>query len=597
MNSKYKFSVVIPIYNVEKYLEETILSVINQNIGFEKNIQIILVNDGSTDNSENICIKYQKKYPDNIKYVYQENKGVSSARNEGMKYVKGEYINFLDSDDIWNEDVFEKVYDFFKANEDIIDVVACRQKFFEGKEGYHKLDYKFDKNRIVDITKDYQDIQLSTSSAFIKADEVKKYQYDTRLKYSEDATLIGQILMSKSKYGILSDAIYNYRKRNENTSALQTREGNKSWYFDTIEYGYKTLIEKSIEKYGKVLQYFQYQIMYDIQWRLNVDTSLYLSEKEQKTYIKSIVELLKYIDDEIILKQRYLWNEYKILSLCLKYQKDIREEFIYEDSKIYYNTTKVYNIKNNSLFKINYLNFNEKDGLILEGIINCPLPDKDYKIFIKTSDGNKIYLNNFITMQNRPSIIGNLGNCKEFKIKIPVTIENLEFKIMIDYKSNQRRLNLIFGQLAKLSNENLELSYIKDMYLIRTEKNQIFINKLDDKEIISEKKKYENYLNEINKYEIIQLRNKVRKGLFIKTYIKFENEDMYVIKTIKKWKDEFITSKKWKKVKKNENIKKRYILNANIIVGQEKDVKEIFEEDEQYIKDLYKFKYVDREIK
>lgn len=594
---KYKFSVIIPIYNVDKYLEETILSVINQSIGFENNIQIILVNDGSTDNSEEICKKYEKQYSKNIKYVYQENNGVSSARNKGIEYIQGEYVNFLDSDDVWDINVFEKVYNFFESHKNEIDIVACRQKFFEGKEGYHKLDYKFDTNRIVNIKEDYEDIQLSTSSAFIRADEVKKYKYDTRLKYSEDATLVGQILMSKSKYGILSDAIYNYRKRNENTSALQTREGNKSWYFDTIEYGYKTLIEKSIEKYGKVLPYFQYQIMYDIQWRINVDIALYLSEEEQKTYIKSIIELLKYIDDEIILNQKYLWNEYKILALCLKYQKDIREEFTYEDSKIYYNNTKVYNIKNNSLLKINYLNFNEKNGLILEGIINCPLLDKDYKIFIKTSDGNKIYLNNFITIQNRPSIIGNLGNCKEFKIKVPVTIENLEFKIMIDYKSNQRRLNLIFGQLAKLSNENSDLLYIKDMYLIRTEKNQIFIHKLDDKEIISEKKKYENYLNEINKKEMIQLRSKVRKRSFIKTYIKFENEDMYVIKTVKKWKDKFILSKKWKKVKENEDIKRLYILNSIIIVGQEKNVKEIFDEDEKYIKDLYKFRYVDGELK
>ena len=72
-NYKYKFSVVMPVYNVEQYLEEAIESVINQTIGFKENIQLILVNDGSPDNSEAICLKYEKQFPDNIIYIKQKN--------------------------------------------------------------------------------------------------------------------------------------------------------------------------------------------------------------------------------------------------------------------------------------------------------------------------------------------------------------------------------------------------------------------------------------------------------------------------------------------------------------------------------------------
>ena len=89
---KYKFSVVIPVYNVEKFLEETVDSVINQTIGFKKNIQIILVNDGSPDNSDEICQRYVKEYPKNIKYIKQENAGVSAARNTGIPFVEGSAI-------------------------------------------------------------------------------------------------------------------------------------------------------------------------------------------------------------------------------------------------------------------------------------------------------------------------------------------------------------------------------------------------------------------------------------------------------------------------------------------------------------------------
>ncbi len=141
MERQFIISVVIPVYNVERYLAETLDSVIGQSLGFEKNIQIILVNDGSPDNSEEICLKYQNRFPDNIVYVKKENGGVSSARNEGIEYIKGKYVNFLDSDDCWENDAFEQAVKFFDENYDEVDVVGCRKKFFDAMTGYHKLDY------------------------------------------------------------------------------------------------------------------------------------------------------------------------------------------------------------------------------------------------------------------------------------------------------------------------------------------------------------------------------------------------------------------------------------------------------------------------
>ena len=152
MDYKYKFSVVIPVYNVEGYLAETLDSVIGQSIGFENNIQIILVNDGSPDDSEKICLEYAKKYPDNILYLKQENKGVSAARNYGMQYVEGKYVNFLDSDDKWTSGSFQAVYDFFEKRRDKIDLVACPQKFFEARDDYHWLFFKYEQgSRIIDV--------------------------------------------------------------------------------------------------------------------------------------------------------------------------------------------------------------------------------------------------------------------------------------------------------------------------------------------------------------------------------------------------------------------------------------------------------------
>lgn len=84
------------VYNTEDYVHQAIESVINQTIGFKNNIQLILVNDGSTDGTEEILLNYKNKYPNNIVLINQANQGQASARNNGLKYVKGEYVNFLE---------------------------------------------------------------------------------------------------------------------------------------------------------------------------------------------------------------------------------------------------------------------------------------------------------------------------------------------------------------------------------------------------------------------------------------------------------------------------------------------------------------------
>ena len=95
-SNAFMFSIVMAVYNVEDYLEEAIDSVINQSLSFEENIQLILIDDGSSDNSKDIALNYQSKYPNNIVLVSKENGGVASARNLGLKHVRGEYSAYTD---------------------------------------------------------------------------------------------------------------------------------------------------------------------------------------------------------------------------------------------------------------------------------------------------------------------------------------------------------------------------------------------------------------------------------------------------------------------------------------------------------------------
>ena len=154
----FLFSVIIAIYNAGRYLDDSICSLINQTIGLEK-IQIILINDGSTDETEEICLKYQKKYKKNIIYFKIKHSGVSKARNIGMNYANGTFINFLDADDKWENQAFYFFSLFLKMHNDI-DIVSGRIKFFGEEKRYHPLDYKFYKTRVINLTKEYNSIQL-----------------------------------------------------------------------------------------------------------------------------------------------------------------------------------------------------------------------------------------------------------------------------------------------------------------------------------------------------------------------------------------------------------------------------------------------------
>ena len=115
-----KVSVIVPIYNVEEYLEKCLDSLVNQTL---KEIEIILVNDGSPDNSEKIVKKYEDKYKDKIIYIKKENGGQATARNLGLTYATGEYITYVDSDDWIELDMFKTMYDTAKKKN--ADLVTC----------------------------------------------------------------------------------------------------------------------------------------------------------------------------------------------------------------------------------------------------------------------------------------------------------------------------------------------------------------------------------------------------------------------------------------------------------------------------------------
>lgn len=113
-----KLSVIIPVYNVEDYLEKCLNSVLTQSVD-EDSYEVIIVNDDSPDNSLAIAERYEQKYSQ-VKVISQENGGIASARNTGIKHAKGEYIILLDSDDFYSADFFAQIYPLMERGSDLI---------------------------------------------------------------------------------------------------------------------------------------------------------------------------------------------------------------------------------------------------------------------------------------------------------------------------------------------------------------------------------------------------------------------------------------------------------------------------------------------
>ena len=145
MKNKINFSVIIPIYKVEKYLRQCINSVLNQTY---KNFEIILVDDGSPDGCPQVCDEYKKQHK-NIKVIHKENGGLSDARNVGLKEAFGEYIIFLDSDDYWNDNLFlENAFKIIcKENSDLF--VFGMQKYFEDIDIYKDKERNIGKSELI----------------------------------------------------------------------------------------------------------------------------------------------------------------------------------------------------------------------------------------------------------------------------------------------------------------------------------------------------------------------------------------------------------------------------------------------------------------
>ena len=300
-----KVSVIVPVYNVEKYVEKCLKSLVNQTM---QEIEIIVVDDGSKDGSKSIVDNYIKKYPDKIKYLYKENGGLSSARNFGIPYANGEYIAFLDSDDYVEPTMYEEMYNLAKKED--ADMVECdfiweypnKQKYdygvvYNGKKG------AIEKARVVAWNK------------LIKREiiESEKIEFPFGLRY-EDVEFFYKLVPSLNKIAFMKKYFIHYVQRENsiaNTQNIKTKDifkvlnnviefyKNKGYYEEykeELEYTYlRLLLCSSLKRMCKIKDKQERKIALDDTWN-NINTNFpnwrknrILKKKTIKNmYIKSV---------------------------------------------------------------------------------------------------------------------------------------------------------------------------------------------------------------------------------------------------------------------------------------------------------------------
>lgn len=207
-----KISIIVPIYNVEKQLRRCIDSLLKQDSN-ELQTEIILVNDGSTDNSGNIAKEYASKYKDKIIYLEKENEGVSETRNFAIPYVTGEYMTFVDSDDYIEENLYAKLLKYMNEEYDLVKFKAVKvneqgEKIeepiiteFDNKTGEEAFDILYKIDTMIDIAWIY-----IYKSEFYKNNN---FRFAKGL-YHEDFGLVPLVILKAQKVASTNIGTYNY---------------------------------------------------------------------------------------------------------------------------------------------------------------------------------------------------------------------------------------------------------------------------------------------------------------------------------------------------------------------------------------------------
>lgn len=285
-----KVSIIVPVYNVEKYLDRCIKSLVNQEFNRDE-YEIILVDDGSTDKSGKICDKFQKKYS-NIKSFHIKNSGLSYARNYGIKFSKGKYISFVDSDDYVSSTYISTLYNLIITYK--VKISACASsvqyenkinKNNDKKNGEMKL-LKEEMLENIFVKKD--NIGLSAWGKMYKKTLFDEINFPNGKIYEDLLTV--PFLIDKCKYVAVSINKEYYYCVHENSITTSVYNKNDYKYFEYVD-KVRNFIKK---RYSTILPAFESRCIMDSFIIINkIIRANNISKKKRKDMLKKISKKIK----------------------------------------------------------------------------------------------------------------------------------------------------------------------------------------------------------------------------------------------------------------------------------------------------------------
>ncbi|SEM78775.1 Glycosyltransferase involved in cell wall bisynthesis [Chryseobacterium taichungense] len=259
-----KVSVIVPVYNVENYLTQCLESLVNQT---HQNIEILVVNDGSKDNSEQIIREYTRKYPEKIKSFTKENGGLSDARNFGIDKATGDFIGFVDSDDYVSPFMFEEMV--MLAEKYHAEMVICNiQKVNDRGKVIQKLTQIPDMPEKIDLKRNFSvfsDISYFACNKLFKSELFKEKRFKRNVHF-EDIQLIPQLLLECKTIAQTQSFHYNYLERADSITKTHTEKGldilkaveDVEAFFEKTAYSDRLLELKNFQIFEGVYSFIAY---------------------------------------------------------------------------------------------------------------------------------------------------------------------------------------------------------------------------------------------------------------------------------------------------------------------------------------------------
>ncbi|MGL4873805.1 MAG: bifunctional glycosyltransferase/CDP-glycerol:glycerophosphate glycerophosphotransferase [Clostridium sp.] len=349
-----KISIIIPVYNVQAYIKETLDSLLNQTL---KDFEVILIDDGSTDESKKIIEEYIRGL-ENFRLVEQKNGGPSKARNRGILEAKGEYIAFMDSDDIIPVDSLEMRYNL--ATEKLAEIVVCGTYKYDGKNKW-PMENHFLKEGEKDIRESYDLLwTLGPCNKLFKTDIIKDIAFPQNIKYAEDQAFVIEAFLKSNKIYATKNVGYYYRMRPEEGEASLTNQiQNKSAeVLEQVKKSWEITVQ-NIDKYctnrftkEKLKgEYFERLILVDI-WPPLKRAIVHGSEETKVKALENMMALIKELDQGIInnsSKLRWIITQ-GIVDKYLFMNSKARNEYVNLLVEVY----KKFDANSKNYLKVNY---------------------------------------------------------------------------------------------------------------------------------------------------------------------------------------------------------------------------------------------------